>query len=216
MKRKGFTLIEIVSSLLIFAAGGTMALSVFNYNAGNRVEIMERMEASDLASSILNTQILCSQTDSKWKDDYDSIRDAATMWTPFKDIHIQSLEADSQAEEVRRNAQTLDGAANFLKSDYNAFTQLSGYQWRFRLIPVEDREPMKLKRSNILYRKYSAPAFEQVLDDPYFMLQVEVSWPRDAITDEEADEHKDSNGQADPLPRQRKKVVLNTVVSCPD
>ena len=86
MKRKGFTLIEIVSSLLIFAAAGTMVLSVLNYNAGNRVEIMERLEAFDLASGLLNTLVLRSQTDPDWETANSSIKDGNT-WRDFEDVH---------------------------------------------------------------------------------------------------------------------------------
>ena len=203
MKRKGFTLIEIVSSLLIFAAGGTMALSVFNYNAGNRVEIMERMEASDLASALLNTLVLRSQTDETWKTTATAgIKDGLT-WSALQDINIQTLEPDSQAEDVRRNAQTLDGAANFLKSDFNAFTQLSGYQWRYRLIPATE-DTMQVKRAKILHCTYSDPVLEKIVMENHYILQLEVSWPRDEKSDEDAI-------AAGERPK-RKKVLLNSVV----
>lgn len=196
MKCKGFTLIEIVSSLLIFAAGGTMALSVFNYNAANRVEILERMEAFDLASGFLNTLVLRSQTDETWKTTATAgIKDGLT-WSAFQDINIQSLEPEIQAEDVKRNSINVNGAANFLKSGFNAFTELSGYQWRFRLIPAT-MDTMEIKRSKIFYRKYSSPALEKMKIDDHYILQLEVSWPRDELT-------------AD----RRKKVLLNTVVSC--
>lgn len=207
MKCKGFTLIEIVSSLLIFAAGGTMALSVFNYNAGNRVEIMERMEASDLASGLLCTQILSSQTDVKWKEDYDSIRDVTTGWTPFKDIPIQTLEPDAQAEDVRRNAQTLNGAANFLKYDLNALPPLSGYQWRYRLIPATE-DTMQVKRAKILHCTYSDPVCQKVSMEDHYILQLELSWPREEKSDEDV-------LAAGETPK-RKKVLLNSVALCPD
>ena len=215
MKRKGFTLIEIVSSLLIFAVCGTMALSIFNFNASNRVEIMERMEASDLASGILNTLVLRSQTDPEWETANSTIKDGNT-WRDFEDVPIQSLEPETQSEDVKRNSISLNGAANFLKSVYNSSTKTftSAYQWRYRLIPATE-DTMQIKKTKILHRLESDPDPEDVSISDHYILQVEVSWPRDAITDEEADEHVDVNGNPQPLPRQRKKVLLNTVVSCP-
>ena len=200
MKRKGFTLIEIVSSLLIFAAGGTMALSVFNYNAGNRVEIMERMEAFDLASGILNTLVLRSQTDEGWKLGNTKMPTGNNVWTGYEDVPIQSLQPDTADDHIKRNSISLNGAANFLKSGFNAFTELSGYQYRYRLIKADSTNPvMKIKRSKILYRTYDNPTAEEVaLEDLQCVLQVEVSWPRDELTES-----------------RRKKVLLNTVVTCP-
>jgi hypothetical protein len=48
---------------MIFAIGGTLALSVFNFNAAGRLRLEERTEASLIAHNILKTLALKHRTD---------------------------------------------------------------------------------------------------------------------------------------------------------
>lgn len=63
MKKRAFTLIEIMASLMVFAIGGTLALSVFNFTTANRITMHEKNEAQLLASNLLKTYMLKSITD---------------------------------------------------------------------------------------------------------------------------------------------------------
>ena len=77
MKARGFTLIEVMASLLIFAIGGTMALTVFNFNAGSRIDIDEKAEAYLLANNIIKTLILKEQTCTSAAD---KLKETGSSW----------------------------------------------------------------------------------------------------------------------------------------
>lgn len=58
----GFSLIEVTSSLLIFAIGGSIALTVFSFNASERIRLNDDTEAKLIATNILSTLILYERT----------------------------------------------------------------------------------------------------------------------------------------------------------
>jgi len=65
---KGFTLIEVVASMMVFAIGASISLSFFNLNAVTRRTLEERAEAEVLALNILNTFSLQNKTSTKLND----------------------------------------------------------------------------------------------------------------------------------------------------
>lgn len=186
---KGFTLIEVVSSLLIFAIGGTMALSVFNFNATNRVDIVERTDAFEIANNKLQTLLLRSETDSDWNST--NVLTNGNWNTPTDNaVPIQEWNADG-ATPTAKGVQKFDGSANSLKGSGDSI-----YEWRYKL----DRFFMKINRSTMNGKDYTNPVGTQLdfSSGQTFMLTVEVSWPNTISNLNE-----------------RKKVTVQSVITCP-
>lgn len=80
--KKAFTLIEVMASLLIFTIGGTMALTVFNFNAANRIDLDAKTEANVLANNILKTLIL------QYKNNTASVLITGDSWTNSSGIPV--------------------------------------------------------------------------------------------------------------------------------
>ena len=201
--RFGFTLIEITSSLLIFAIGGTMALSVFNFNATNRSELQERAEAFEIGAGKIQTLILRSMTDSTWKSQIQSGTIATETWissdtidTQFAPIQNQGWkgidDSTTTTYEVRSPMVT-EGSSNEWRS-YGATTSLSRFEWRYKLSAVN----FSIKRSVTGWETDSnPPSLTTNGSNGQYLLKVEVGWPASV-----------SNWN------ERKKITLETLITC--
>lgn len=201
MLKRGFTLIEVMASLLVFAIGGTMALSVFNFNATARVSLKERMEANLIAHNLLQTLILKSKTDTDpptgWRkdfliDQFDPVGpadDGDEVWfnltLPDRRINIQQWVKDAGPVALpdRRAVKEYGCSANDPRASDEIDESItpytsdsSNFEWRFSIT----KNPVyKIRRYEVCYTEYEDPD-EVDLDvtNDIYLLRVEVSWPK--------------------------------------
>lgn len=197
----GFTLIEIMASLMIFAIGGSIALSFFSFNASSRINIEEKLEAYQLADNIIKSIILKKTTgksitlgNTKFK------YPAGFQYRPnenvilehddwfFADIGIQTFGGSDNNIPVAKPL-TSSNTSYMVSSSTNE----SKYEYGYSLVD-NPSNALKYIRHEDSYTEPSSPSNEVSLDDSLDMFTVVVTWPK-----------------SDPNRYERKRVLLSVL-----
>ncbi len=198
---KGFTLIEVVASMMVFAIGASISLSFFNLNAVTRRTLEEKAEAEVLASNILKTLSLQHKTDTQ-------LTDGSHVWNYSGSAHITGspdvypghdskwkfsngnwgrIPVDTGVIEALTSTSIRytyypDGAANNSIFQYNYFvSDISNF--------------VKIIRSKKNWDNISAPTPQVLTASAGKILTVAVTWPKNVV-----------------LECDRKRVVISTVL----
>ncbi|MBN2145079.1 MAG: type II secretion system protein [Candidatus Aureabacteria bacterium] len=197
MGKKGFTLIEITSALLIFAIGGTIAMSVFTVAQSNRAGLEQSTEATIIANNLLQTLVLKTQTDPAFSNTINNPANHNT-WNPPQPGTPAYFTIGAQQWNSNGSLSTSRGITVYNCScNYG----VGLYEWRFIInqsdVDINPRLDIERIRVNGTFLNPLDPLGKLGLTFSNFsikILTVEVSWPNTLI------------------PAERRNVVLSSVV----
>jgi prepilin-type N-terminal cleavage/methylation domain-containing protein len=172
MRGKAFTLIEIMVSLLIFAIGGTIAMSTFTFTASNRIFLDEQTEAYLIASNILQTLILRTQTDPNSVNEADSSSwssGPSGNWKPSAPIRVraQPWDTESLPEDYEK--------PHKMEIFSNSISGKSVYGWKYSVKDAANSQ-MEINRSQ-LNHDFTIRTDKEGLNKQLRTLTVAVVWP---------------------------------------
>ncbi len=163
-----------MASLLIFAIGGTVAISILTYTGSNRILLDEQTEAYLIANNVLQTVLLYTQTNpGVVKEDPGALLWTSSIlgdvtppgkWNPWVAIPVQAWNTLAPP-----NAQVYGEASN-------SFSGQSAYEWSYSLKDAAGSQ-MQIKRFQVNHVTLVTPSATSGVNSQLRTLTLAVRWP---------------------------------------